>query len=230
MFELGPVFLPVEGQLLPVEGVRLTIGMTGAREYHTWQSQKSEQKDFFDLKGVVEALLQGLHIQDISYRPARHPSFHPGKCAEVWAGEQRLGVLGELHPLVREHYEFDTGAVLAAELDADLLVDLSKSRFDHQSISNYPFMVEDIALIVPEGTPAAALEASIRQAGGKLLVNARLFDIFRGEKLGEGNKSMAYQLTYQAPDRTLTDKDAETIRNRIVRALAKEYGAVLRSQ
>ncbi|MCZ2145531.1 MAG: phenylalanine--tRNA ligase subunit beta [Anaerolineales bacterium] len=230
MFELGPVFLPVEGQLLPDEAMRLTIGMTGAREYPTWQTQKSEQKDFFDLKGVVDALLQGLHIQDISYRPARHPSFHPGKCAEVWAGEQKLGVLGELHPLVREHYEFDAGAVLAAELDADLLVDLSQTRFDHQSISNYPFMVEDIALIVPEGTPAAALEASIRQAGGKLLVNARLFDIYRGEKLGEGNKSMAYQLTYQAPDRTLTDKDAETIRNRIVRALAKEYGAVLRSQ
>jgi len=178
----------------------------------------------------VETLLQGLHIENVSYRPAQHPSFHPGKCAEVWAGEHRLGVLGELHPLVRENYDFDAGAVLAAELDADLLVDLSQTQFDHQSISSYPFMVEDIALIVPEETPAAALQASIIQAGGKLLVNARLFDIYRGEKLGEGKKSMAYQLTYQAQDRTLTDKDAETIRNRIVRALAKEYGAVLRSQ
>lgn len=230
MFELGPVFLPVEGQLLPDEALRLTIGMTGAREYPTWQTQKPEQKDFFDLKGAVETLLQGLHIENLSYKPAEHPSFHPGKCAEVWAGEHKLGVLGELHPRVREHYDFDAGAVLAAELDADLLISLSQTDFRHQSISNYPFMVEDIALIVPEETPAAALQASIIQAGGKLLVNARLFDVYRGEKLGEGKKSMAYQLTYQAPDRTLTDKDAETIRNRIVRALAKEYGAVLRSQ
>ena len=230
MFELGPVFLPVEGQLLPDEALRLTIGMTGTREYPTWQNNKPEQKDFFDLKGAVETLLKGLHIENVSYRPAQHPSFHPGKCAEVWAGEQKLGVLGELHPLVREHYEFESGAVLAAELDADLLVALSQTQFNHQPISSYPFMVEDIALIVPEETPAAALEASIREAGGKLLVNVRLFDIYRGEKLGEGKKSMAYQLTYQAQDRTLTDKDAETIRNRIVRALAKEYGAVLRSQ
>jgi len=230
MFELGPVFLPVEGQLLPHEALRLSIGMTGAREYPTWQTKKPEQKDFFDLKGAVETLLKGLHIENTSYRPAQHPSFHPGKCAEVWAGEQKLGVLGELHPLVREHYEFDPGAVLAAELDADLLVDLSQTLFDHKPISSYPFMVEDIALIVPEETPAAALEASILQAGGKLLVNVRLFDIYRGEKLGEGKKSMAYQLTYQAPDRNLTDKDAETIRKRVVRAVAKEYGAVLRSQ
>ncbi len=230
MFELGPVFLPVEGQLLPNEALRLTIGMTGARENPTWQTQKPEQKDFFDLKGVIETLLQGLHIENVSYRPAQHPTFHPGKCAEVWAGEERLGVLGELHPLVREHYEFDAGVVLAAELDADLLITLSQTEFHHQSLSNYPYMVEDIALIVPEETPAAALHAAIMQAGGKLLASARLFDIYRGEKLGEGKKSMAYQLTYQAQDRTLTDKDAETIRNRIVRALAKEYGAVLRSQ
>jgi phenylalanyl-tRNA synthetase beta chain len=224
------VFLPVEGQLLPNEALRLTIGMTGARENPTWQTQKPEQKDFFDLKGVIETLLQGLHIENVSYRPAQHPTFHPGKCAEVWAGEERLGVLGELHPLVREHYEFDAGVVLAAELDADLLITLSQTEFHHQSLSNYPYMVEDIALIVPEETPAAALHAAIMQAGGKLLASARLFDIYRGEKLGEGKKSMAYQLTYQAPDRTLTDKDAETIRNRVVRALAKEFGAVLRSQ
>jgi phenylalanyl-tRNA synthetase beta chain len=153
MFELGPVFLPVEGQLLPDEALRLTIGMTGTREYPTWQNNKPEQKDFFDLKGAVETLLKGLHIENVSYQPAQHPSFHPGKCAEVWAGEQKLGVLGELHPLVREHYEFESGAVLAAELDADLLVALSQTQFNHQPISSYPFMVEDIALIVPEETP-----------------------------------------------------------------------------
>ena len=230
LFEIGPVFLPVEGQLLPNETLRLTVGLAGLREIPTWQTKNPEPRDFFDLKGVLEALLKGLHIPEVSFRPTERPTFHPGKCAEVLSGERVLGVFGELHPMVQEHYEFEALPVLAAELDADLLIALSRVEFEHQPLSNYPVMVEDIAVIVPEETPAAALEAAIRQAGGTLLVNVQLFDIYRGEQLGEGKKSMAYQLTYQAFDRTLTDKDAETIRNRIVRALAREFGAVLRSQ
>ena len=230
LFEIGPVFLPVESQLLPNEALRLTIGLAGLREIPTWQTKNPEPRDFFDLKGVLEALLKGLHIPEVSFRPTERPTFHPGKCAEVLSGERVLGVFGELHPMVQEHYEFVALPVLAAELDADLLIALSRVEFEHQPLSNYPVMVEDIAVIVPEETPAAALEAAIRQAGGTLLVNVHLFDIYRGEQLGEGKKSMAYQLTYQAFDRTLTDKDAETIRNRIVRALAREFGAVLRSQ
>jgi len=230
LFEIGPVFLPVEGQLLPNEALRLTVGLAGLREIPTWQTKTPEQRGFFDLKGVLEALLKGLHIPEVSFRPTEHPTFHPGKCAEVLSGERVLGIFGELHPMVQEHYEFEALPVLAAELDADLLIALSRVEFEHQPLSNYPVMVEDIAVIVPEETPAAALEAAIRQAGGTLLVNVHLFDIYRGEKLGLGKKSMAYQLTYQAFDRTLTDKDAETIRNRIVRALEREFGAVLRSQ
>ena len=230
LFEIGPVFLPVEGQLLPREALRLTVGMAGLREMPTWQTKTVEKRDFFDLKGLLEALLRGLHLPEVSFQPAEHPTFHPGKCAQVLSGEQVLGVFGELHPMVQEHYEFEALPVLAAELDADLLVALSRVEFEHQPLSNYPAMVEDIAVIVPEEVSAAALEAAIRQAGGKLLVNVRLFDVYRGEKLGLGKKSMAYQLTYQAFDRTLTDKDAATIRNRIVRALEREFGAVLRSQ
>jgi phenylalanyl-tRNA synthetase beta chain len=224
------VFLPVEGQLLPREALRLTVGMAGLREMPTWQTKTVEKRDFFDLKGLLEALLRGLHLPEVSFQPAEHPTFHPGKCAQVLSGEQVLGVFGELHPMVQEHYEFEALPVLAAELDADLLVALSRVEFEHQPLSNYPAMVEDIAVIVPEEVSAAALEAAIHQAGGKLLVNVRLFDVYRGEKLGLGKKSMAYQLTYQAFDRTLNDKDAATIRNRIVRALEREFGAVLRSQ
>ena len=230
LFEIGPVFLPVDGQLLPREALRLTVGMAGLREIPTWQTKTAEKRDFFDLKGLLEAFLRGLHLPEVSFQPAEHPTFHPGKCAQVLSGEQVLGVFGELHPMVQEHYEFEALPVLAAELDADLLVALSRVEFEHQPLSNYPAMVEDIAVIVPEEISAAALEAAIHQAGGKLLVNVRLFDVYRGEKLGLGKKSMAYQLTYQAFDRTLNDKDAATIRNRIVRALEREFGAVLRSQ
>jgi len=229
LFELGPVFLPVEGETLPHEALRLSIGMTGAWDTASWDKAQSQPMDFFDLKGVVEALLDGLHLTEVRFQAANHPSFHPGKCAEVWVGEEVLGVMGELHPQVRKNYAFGQDPVLAAEFDGEKLTRLSSADFANKAISSYPAMVEDIALIVDESVPADALEALIRQSGGKLLVDVRLFDVYRDEKLGSGRKSLAYQLTYQAFDRTLTDKDALNIRNRIVKQTKNVFGAQLRS-
>ena len=229
LFELGPVFLPVEGETLPHEALRLNIGMTGAWDTASWDKAQSQPMDFFDLKGVVEALLDGLHLTEVRFQAANHPSFHPGKCAEVWVGEEVLGVMGELHPQVRKNYAFGQDPVLAAEFDGEKLTRLSSADFANKAISSYPAMVEDIALIVDESVPADALEALIRQSGGKLLVDVRLFDVYRDEKLGSGRKSLAYQLTYQAFDRTLTDKDALNIRNRIVKQTKNVFGAQLRS-
>jgi phenylalanyl-tRNA synthetase beta chain len=130
---------------------------------------------------------------------------------------------------VRKNYEFGDAPVLAGELDADQLIRLGRDQFINVPLPPFPWMREDIAVVVDETVSADQLEQTIRQAGGKLLIDVRLFDIFRSEKLGVGKKSMAYQLTYQAPDRTLTDKDAETIRKRIIRALERELGAALRS-
>ncbi len=214
LFELGPVFLPVEGETLPHEALRLSIGMTGAWDTASWDKAQSQPMDFFDLKGVVEALLDGLHLTEVRFQAANHPSFH---------------VMGELHPQVRKNYAFGQDPVLAAEFDGEKLTRLSSADFANKAISSYPAMVEDIALIVDESVPADALEALIRQSGGKLLVDVRLFDVYRDEKLGSGRKSLAYQLTYQAFDRTLTDKDALNIRNRIVKQTKNVFGAQLRS-
>ncbi len=230
MFELGPVFLPVEGETLPDEPLRLSIGMTGAWDAASWDKPQSPAMDFFDLKGVVEALLEGLHLSGWKFEAVEHPSFHPGKCAEVRVGEDVLGVFGELHPLVKKNYAFGQDVVLVAEFDGEMLERFSNLVFTNRSISSYPAMVEDIALSVDETVSADELEALIRQAGGKLLVDVKLFDVYRGAKLGEGKKSLAYQLTYQAFDRTLTDKDALNIRNRIVKQAKNTFGAELRSQ
>ena len=230
MFEIGPVFLPVEGQLLPTEAGRLTIGMTGQWDTPTWRGSEEHPMDFFDLKGIVEGLLDGLHIQNVSYEPSQSPTFHPGRCATVKSGELKLGMIGEVHPAVRKNYNFPPSPVLAAEFDLDQIIESANLYFDNKPISSFPAVFEDIAVIVDETIAAAELEATIVRAGGKLLNAVRLFDIYRDEKIGAGKKSMAYQLTYQAQDRTLTDKDAETIRNRIVRALKNQFNAVLRSQ
>ena len=144
------------------------------------------------------------------------------------AGETEIGVMGEVHPLVRRNYDFLEGPVLAAELYLDQILTLVDKGFKVSSISNFPAMVEDIALIVDENVPASRVEELIWRAGGKLLKKVELFDLFRGEKIGAGKKSLAYQLTYQAFDRTLSVADAAGIRKKIVKTLAYEIGAVLR--
>lgn len=229
LFEIGPVFLPVEGQLLPDEPKRLAIGMWGAKDLAAWSENQNRTVDFYDLKGVLEGLMQGLHLQNVEYRPlGDHPTFHPGKAAGIYVGEELIGIMGEIHPLIRQNYDFPEGAILAAELYLDAMLPLVEKGFQVRSISTFPAMVEDIALIVDENVPASQVEALIRKAGGKLLVGVRLFDLFRSEKLGQGKKSLAYQLTYQAFDRTLSVADAAAIRKKIVKLLGFEISAVLR--
>lgn len=229
LFEIGPVFLPVEGETLPEEPKRLTIGLWGQKQLPAWTDNQSSEYDFYDLKGVIEGLLQGLHLELVEFRALKdHPSFHPGKAAQICLGENLLGVMGEIHPLVKQNYAFPDGAVLVSELYLDKIIALVEKGFKVRSISSFPTMVEDIALIVDEDIPASRVEGLIRKAGGKLLIDVRLFDLFRGEKLGLGKKSLAYQLTYQAFDRTLSVADAAAIRKKIVKLLGFELGAVLR--
>ncbi|MDD4043520.1 MAG: phenylalanine--tRNA ligase subunit beta [Anaerolineaceae bacterium] len=228
-FEIGPVFIPVEGQELPNEPHRLTIGLWGKKHETGWSGEKPAIYGFFDLKGILEALLQGLHIENITYDASREIStFHPGKSARLLAGETEIGVMGEVHPLVRQNYDFADNPVLAAELYLDQLMPLVDQGFKVEPLSTFPAMVEDIALIVDEEVPASRVEELIWRAGGKLLKGVALFDLFRGEKLGAGKKSLAYQLTYQAFDRTLSVADAAAIRKKIVKVLSYEAGAVLR--
>lgn len=229
LFEIGPVFLPVEGQQLPAEPNRAAIGMWGRKLLAGWEGDERGNYGFFDLKGMLEGLFQGLHLENVEYSPAEnYPTFHPGKSALIQVGEQLVGVMGEVHPLVRQNYDFPEGAVLAAEIYMDVLMELVEKGFEITPISSFPAMVEDISLIVDEEIPANRVEELIRKAGGKLLVGVRLFDLYRGEKLGVAKKSLAYQLTYQAYDRTLGVADAAAIRKKIVKLLGYEIGAVLR--
>ncbi len=227
-FEIGPVFEP-KGSELPDELPRLALAMTGLREQASWDDKPTTDYDFFDLKGRIEELLAGLQLGRASFSPAgSSPHLHPGKSAEVRIREQLVGTLGELHPMVKEHYEFGPAPVLVAEFDLALLRSL-KPRAKVAPVPEYPAVLEDIALILEQDVPASRVEDLIREAGGDAITNVRLFDIYRGEQVGQGKKSLAYRLTYQAPDRTMTDAEAAAIRNRIVKRLELELGATLRS-
>jgi len=229
LFEIGPVFLPVAGQQLPDEKQMLSIGMTGLRDQPSWGRDESSLMDFYDLKGVIEAMMAGLHIDDVHYRAAEHPSLHPGKTAEIVIGETVVGVLGELHPLVKANYEMNEPPIYLAEIDLTPLLDAAMILFDVEAVPTYPPVLEDLAVVVDEAITAAAIEAVIRQGGGQYLTKVQLFDIYRGKQVGAGKKSLAFNLTYVAPDRTLTDKEVYKLRQRIVDLLDKELDAVLRS-
>ncbi|HQV63283.1 MAG TPA: hypothetical protein PKV19_04720, partial [Anaerolineales bacterium] len=152
---------------------------------------------------------------------------HPGKSAEVKVNGQVVGVFGELHPLAKEKYEFGNAPVIVAEFDLEKLRGLNPS-YGIKPVSEFPPMYEDIAIILDESVAASAVEALIRQTGGKTVTDVRLFDVYRDEKIGAGKKSLAYSLTYQA-EKTLTDADAAAIRNKIVKRLENTVGAKLRS-
>ncbi|MDP1545000.1 MAG: phenylalanine--tRNA ligase subunit beta [Anaerolineales bacterium] len=227
-FEIGPVFEPIKNEL-PNEPRKLAIAITGLREATAWDVQDSPTLDFFDLKGRIELMLSGLRLTNISYTATdSYSSLHPGKAAEVKVNGQVIGAFGELHPLAKEQYELGDSPVLVAEFDLNVMRSIDPT-YGIKTIPETPSMYEDIAIIVDESVQAETVEALIRQTGGRSVTDIRLFDLYRDEKIGAGKKSLAYSLTYQAEDKTMTDAEAAAIRNKIVKRLEKEVGAKLRS-
>jgi phenylalanyl-tRNA synthetase beta chain len=169
-----------------------------------------------------------LHIEYL-IEPAEHPSFHPGKTACIKVGEQQIGVFGELHPLVQENYDFSSNPVVAADINLDLLISLIPELYDMKPVPAFPPVLEDLAVVVDEQIPAGQVSEVIKQASGRTLTAITLFDVYRSELIGKGKKSLAYSLTYQSSDKTLTDHDVAQIRQRIIRRLEQELGAKLRA-
>ncbi len=228
LFEIGPQFLADPHGDLPQESIHLGIALSGRRALETWQETDPGLFDFFDLKGILSALFDSLHL-DVRFVAAEHPSLHPGKCARLWLNEHEVGVFGELHPVIQERYDLAGGKVLLADLDVDaLLLDL-QDRYPVTQVPLFPPVLEDLAIIVAEEIPAEQVANVIYQSAGNMLSKLRLFDVYRGEQIGEGKKSLAYSLTYQAADRTLTDQEVLKIRQRIIKRLETEIGASLRS-
>jgi len=153
IFEVGAVYLPVEGQTLPDEPFRLGIVMTGPREARSWlEGQDTTLMGFYDLKGIVETLLAGLRLEG-TFEPGQHPAFHPGRCAQVSVGESVLGVMGELHPIVREAFDLPAQPVCALEFDLEVLLAHTGVMRTMQPLSRFPAVVQDIALVLLSDLP-----------------------------------------------------------------------------
>ncbi|OQA42746.1 MAG: Phenylalanine--tRNA ligase beta subunit [Chloroflexi bacterium ADurb.Bin325] len=228
IFELGRIFIPRPDETLPAEPRRLATLLVGPREPASWLSHDTGPMGFFDLKGVVETLTERLGVPGVTWERGSHPALHPGRTAEVRVNGQTAGAVGELHPQLRDALDLPDLPVALMELDLDVLLAGWGSQQEMVEFSLQPPVFEDLALLVDEGVAASQVAALIRQTGGKLLVDVRLFDMYRGGQIPAGKKSLAYSLTFQAADRTLTAEDTAKARQRIVARLEREIGATLR--
>lgn len=227
LFEIGPVFRPRADELLPDEVARLAIVMTGRRALPGWQPGDEGLLDFFDLKGAVEQLLSELRVT-AEFEPAQADAFLPGKCAALRVDDTVIGWLGELHPLLAQRFDRAGPPVQAAELDLAPLLQAMRMRQDLTPVSPYPPVLEDLAVVVDETVSAVRVEQVVRAAAGGLLERIQLFDLYQGDQIGAGKKSLAYSLVYRSGERTLTDDEVRGVRQRIIQALREQLGAALR--
>ena len=190
----------------------------------TWRSPE-RTADFYAVKALVSALLEIARV-DWRAEPTSRPFLHPGRAAAIVAGEEEIGWLGELHPLVARAWESPPAA--AVELDADRLAELAARAEGerYRDLTSYPAVVQDIAVTIDEEVSAARVEDAVRAGAGELLASVRVFDVYRGDQVGEGRKSLALRLEFRAPDRTLTDAEVAERRTAIERELEAIGGSL----
>lgn len=226
LFEIARVFEPTD-EILPQEAPVLAAVCTGARRPKSWNAEP-EPWDFFTLKGVLESMLESLGVDGASFSPVQGPPFHPTRAASVRHHDLTLGALGEIHPDVCDRFDVPEGTV-AMEIALPAVFSLLPDRVTVGELPKFPPIFIDLAIVVSEDVPAQVVEDAIWELGRPEVTSVRLFDLYRGEQVGEGNKSLAYALALRAPDRTMTDDDAAAVKDRIVQGLAARTGARLRS-
>jgi len=214
-FETAYTYHPIENEKLPNEKSVLTIGLYG-------------NINFYSLKGICSKLFNILGIENIEYKPDENTGiYHPGRCAKIMIEGKELGVIGEIHPDISKNFEAPKRTYVG-EIDIDLLYELTNLSISYKSLPKYPEMERDLAIVVDEEILTYDLESSIKTNGGKLLEGISLFDVYQGEQVSEGKKSMAYSLIFRAKDRTLTDEEVNKALEKILRKLKEEYEVELR--
>jgi phenylalanyl-tRNA synthetase beta chain len=226
LFEIARVFRPQPGVTAPLE-VRTVAAVAAGDRLPAWWGMKGEKVDFYDLKGVVESLDTIVGASLTLRAEADIPYLHPGQQAAVVLEKDVVGSVGALHPEVMRKFDLKTAAV-AMEIDLDRLDRHRKLQARYRPLPRYPAVVRDVAVVVPERVRAAEVESAIRRAGGALVEAVRPFDVYRGEPVPEGKKSLAFSIQYRAADRTLTDEEVTVIHGKILEALERDLGGVLR--
>lgn len=215
LFELGKTYRPNGPGELPDEPQTLMLGMYGG-------------VDFYDIKGVCEEIFERLHIANVEYEAvADDPVYHPGRTAKVIINGKRAGIIGEVHPAVLRNFDIGTKAYMG-ELDFDALFKAADHNIKYKPLTKFPAVTRDFSILTDKMTPVAEIEKVMKKAGGKLLTHLELSDVYTGEQIPDGKKSVMYKAEFKAPDRSLTGEEADNLHAKIVKALGEKLGAELR--
>ena len=216
LYELAKEYIPTTPDELPVEKNTLIGGLYG------------DGADFFQMKGIVEELLDAISVYDYDVEACRdNPSYHPGRCANLVKDGRVFGVMGEIHPVVAENYGMDC-RVYCFSLDADALFEMAQPEKTYKPLPKFPAVTRDLALVCDESIPVGTLEKAIVRGGGALLENIQLFDVYQGAQIEAGKKSVAFSITLRSADSTLKDEQTAAVMKKVMKELEKA-GAVLRS-
>ena len=222
LYEIGKEYLPTAPDKLPEEPDRLTIGMYG------------DDADFFTLKGMVETILETAGLHDCTYKACGTDTpfgetcaLHPGRSAVIYAGETPIGYLGEVHPTVQKNYEIGTRTYVA-KLLIDEMQPLAQTEITYQPLPKFPAITRDLSLVCADEVPVGDLQAAMKKAVGNILEQITLFDVYKGEQIAAGMKSVSFSIRMRSHEGTLTDEQADAAMKRVLKAL-KEHGATLRA-
>ncbi|WFD09497.1 phenylalanine--tRNA ligase subunit beta [Tepidibacter hydrothermalis] len=214
-FEVGNTFMPMD-EIMPVEKKAICMSMY------------KDGIDFFDMKGMVEELFKNIGFNKYEILPEKnHTTFHPGRCANIVYNDNIVGVFGELHPDVLENYDINK-RVYAAEFDFELLLTYRNDEKLYRPLPKYPAMTRDIALLIKDEVYVKEIEDIITKNSQGLVESFKLFDVYKGEQIEEGHKSVAYSLVYRSKDKTLTDEEVNKVHENILKELSEQINANLR--
>lgn len=226
LYEAGAVFLQNSEGDLPDEREHLAAAITGAWHQHAWQGEK-KQVDYFVLKGVLEGLFTKLGLLDrVTFEQAQVDGMHPGRTANLLLDGQKIGFIGQLHPTVQKELDLKETYVFELSLSAVLQAEIAPLQYE--AIPRFPSISRDIALVVDQSVVSGTIEATIRQAGGSLLKEVSVFDLYEGDRMEPGKKSLAFSLKYLNPEKTLTDEEVTEAHEKVLAAVKDQVGAVLR--
>jgi phenylalanyl-tRNA synthetase beta chain len=228
IFETARTYQPVGPDDLPDERRGVALAMAGAREPLSWYRDSDVTLDFYDAKGAVEVLLDRLGARKASFAAVQHPSMHPGRCTAVSLDGVQVGVVGELHPRVAAAFGLDD-RVGVAEIDLEPFYAALREAWSVAPVSRYQPIRQDFAVVVDDGVTVAAVRDAILAAGGALVSNVTLFDIYRGAGIAEGKQSLTFTVTLSAPDRQVAEHEVERIRGKIEQNVRKRVGGTLRA-
>jgi phenylalanyl-tRNA synthetase beta chain len=231
LFEMGHVFLTKEKKIteLPEEKILLSVLMSGKRNPAHW-TKKAEEVNFYDLKGIVEKLLNYLGIHAVKYVPSQPTGLHPGRTASIEIqleeGSRSIGFIGQLHPTIQNDLDLEDTYIMELELNA--LYDLASFDITYHALPRFPSIGRDMAIVVEETLSASEIVDKVKETAGLLMESIQVFDVFVGERLGAGKKSIALSLVYRHPERTLTDEEVSTLHASVVKELETSFAAELR--